>query len=139
MDCHTGQVLRWPLSRSCKATTAAAALVQALITRHGGLARVPMPFLLRSDNGLVFTSRIYTRLVRSYGRRHSTTPHCPQQSGVVECLTRSLKEQCVHRHRFERQRHAMRDVADWIQFYDHRRPHQAIGMKTHAEAYDLAA
>ena len=53
--------------------------------------------LLRSDNGLVFTSRIYTRLVRSYGlRQEFITPHCPQQNGMVEQLIRSLKEQCVH-------------------------------------------
>ena len=70
MDCHTRQVLGWQLSRSGRATTAAAAaLEQALITRYGVLARVPTPFLLRSDNGLVFTSRLYTRLVRSYGPR----------------------------------------------------------------------
>ena len=43
------------------------------------------------------------------------------------------------RHRFESQRHAMRVVGDWIQFYNHRRPHQGLGMKTPAEAYALAA
>lgn len=140
MDCHTRQVLGWQLSRSGKAATGAAALEQALITRYGVLARVPRPFLLRSDNGLVFTSRIYTRLVRSYGlQQEFITPHCPQQNGMVERLIRTLKEQCVHRHRFENQRHAMRVIADWIQFYNHRRPHQALGMKTPAEAYALAA
>lgn len=140
MDCHTRQVLGWQLSRSGKATTAAAALEQALITRYGVLARVPRPFLLRSDNGLVFTSRVYTRMVRSYGlQQEFITPHCPQQNGMVERLIRTLKEQCVHRHRFENQRHAVRVIADWVQFYNHRRPHQALGMKTPAEAYALAA
>lgn len=53
---------------------------QALITRYGTLGRVPIPLLLRSDNGLVFTSRHYTRLVRSYGlRQEFITPLCPQQ------------------------------------------------------------
>ncbi|MBN8214010.1 MAG: transposase, partial [Xanthomonadales bacterium] len=32
-----------------------------------------------------------------------------------------------------------RVISDWIQFYNHRRPHQALGMKTPAEAYALAA
>jgi len=32
----------------------------------------------------------------------------------------------------------MRVIGDWIQFYNHRRPHQALGMKTPAEAYALA-
>ena len=63
----------------------------------------------------------------------------PQQNGMVERLIRTLKEQCVHRHRFETPQHAMRVISDWIQFYNHRRPHQALGMKTPAEGYALAA
>lgn len=140
IDCHTRELLGWQLSRSGKATTAAAALEQALIARFGSLAPVPPPFLLRSDNGLVFTSRAYTRLVRNYGlRQEFITPHCPQQNGMVERLIRTVKEQCVHRHRFESMQHASRVLADWIQFYNHRRPHQALGMKTPAEAYALVA
>ncbi|AWV08079.1 integrase core domain-containing protein [Marilutibacter maris] len=84
------------------AGTAVAALEQAQITRFGTLGRVEEPFLLRSDNGLVFTSRKYTRLVRSYGlKQEFITPHCPQRNGIVERVIRTLKEQCAHRHRFE--------------------------------------
>jgi putative transposase len=140
MDCYTRQLLGWQLSRSGKAKTAEAALEQALIARFGTLGLAPRNFLLRSDNGLVFTSRAYTRLVRSYGlRQEFITPHCPQQNGMVERLIRTLKEQCIHRHRFETQQNASRVIADWIQFYNNRRPHQALGMKTPAEAYALAA
>ena len=42
------------------------ALKHALIARFGSLGRVVAPFLLRSNNGLVFTSRKYTALMRSY-------------------------------------------------------------------------
>lgn len=140
IDCHTRQLLGWHLARSGKASTAVAALEQALITRYGTLGRVPAPFLLRSDNGLVFTSRDYTRLVKSYGlRQEFITPHCPQQNGMVERVIRTIKEQCAHRHRFETLQHASRVIGDWILFYNHRRPHQALGMKTPAEAYALAA
>jgi len=140
MDCHTRELLGWQLSRSGKASTATSALEQALIARFGTLGRVHKPFLLRSDNGLVFTSRDYTRMVRSYGlKQEFITPHCPQQNGMVERVIRTLKEQCVHRHRFETQQHASRVIADWIAFYNHRRPHQALGMKTPAEAHALAA
>lgn len=139
MDCHTRELLGWHLSRSGKATTASSALEQALITRFGTLGRVREPFLLRSDNGLVFTSRSYTALVRSYGlRQEFITPHCPQQNGMIERVIRSLKEQCIHRHRFESLQHASRVVGDWISFYNNRRPHQALGMKTPAEAFALA-
>jgi putative transposase len=140
IDCHTRELLGWQLSRSGRATTAMSALEQALIARFGTLGRVTTPFLLRSDNGLVFTSRAYTRLVRSYGlRQEFITPHCPQQNGMIERVIRTLKEQCVHRHRFETQQHASRVIGEWIRFYNTRRPHQALGMKTPAMAYALAA
>src|SRR3546814_19187484 len=40
IDCHTRQLLGWQLSRSGRATTAAAALEQALITRYGTLGQI---------------------------------------------------------------------------------------------------
>jgi putative transposase len=140
IDCHTRELLGWQLSRSGRATTATAALEQALIARFGSLGRVDRSFLLRSDNGLVFTSSTYTRMVRSYGlRQEFITPHCPQQNGMIERVIRTLKEQCVHRHRFETQQNASRVIGEWIRFYNTRRPHQALGMKTRASAYALAA
>ncbi|WP_241688595.1 DDE-type integrase/transposase/recombinase [Burkholderia pseudomallei] len=63
IDCHTRELLGWHLSRSGRASTASSALEHARIARFGTLGRVPKPFLLRGDNGLVFTSRDYTALV----------------------------------------------------------------------------
>ncbi|MEM9145974.1 MAG: integrase core domain-containing protein, partial [Pseudomonadota bacterium] len=34
--------------------------------------------------------------------------------------------------------HASRAIGDWIAFDNHRRPHQALGMKTPAAAFKLA-
>ncbi|MBL3587851.1 transposase, partial [Rhodovulum sulfidophilum] len=61
------------------------------------------------------------------------------QNGMVERYIRTLKEQCVHRHRFESIQHAMRVIGDWIAFYNHSRPHQALAMRTPVEAFRLAA
>ncbi len=136
IEYSTRQLLGWHLSRTGKASTASAALEQVLITRYGTLGRVQEPFLLRSDNGLVFTSRDYTRLVRSYGlKQEFITPHCPQQNGMVKRVIRTLKEQCVHRYRFKSQTHALRVIADWIAFYNQQRPHQALDMLTPNAAY----
>ncbi|ANC45112.1 integrase core domain-containing protein [Pandoraea pnomenusa] len=54
-------------------------------------------------------------------------------------MIRTLKEQCVHRQRFETIQHAARVIGDWGRFYNHRRQHQALRMKTPAEAFALAA
>lgn len=117
IDCHTRELLGWHLSRSGRACTAGSALEHALIARFGTLGRVPAPFLLRSDNGLVFTSRSYIALVRSYGlRQEFITPHCPQQNGMVERVIRTLKEQCAHRRRFETIQHASRVVGTGYAF-----------------------
>lgn len=61
------------------------------------------------------------------------------ENGQVERVIRTLKEQCIHRHRFETLQHASRVIGDCIRFYNHQRPHQALKMKTPAEAYALAA
>lgn len=96
-----------------------------MIARFGTLGRMPVPFLLLSDRGLVFTSRSSTALVRSYGlRQEFITPHGPGHNGLVERVIRTLKEQCVHRHRFESLQHASRLIGDGIHFYNHRRPHR---------------
>ena len=44
----------------------------------------------------------------------------PERNGMVERLIRTLKEQCVHRHRFETLQHASRAISDWIGFYNTR-------------------
>ena len=140
MDCCTREILGWHLSPSAKAKTAEAALEHALINRFGCLGRVPQTFKLRSDNGLVFCSKTYTSLVKSYGlTQEFITPYTPQQNGMVERLIRTIKEQCIYHHRFENIRNAERIIADWIRFYNEERPHQSLGMKSPSESFKLAA
>ena len=140
MDCCTRELLGWRLSRSAKAKTAEAALEEALINRYGCLGYVRDDLTLRSDNGLVFSSKSYTRLIKSYGiKQEFITPYTPQQNGMIERLIRTVKEQCVHRHRFESLQHATRVIGDWFGFYNNSRPHQALGMKTPRESFMIAA
>lgn len=88
----------------------------------------------------MFTSRSYTALVRGYRlRQEFITPHTPEQNGMVERMIGTLKEECVHRHRLETLQHAGRVIGYWIGFYNHRRPHQTLRMRTPAEAFALAA
>ncbi|MGL6551924.1 DDE-type integrase/transposase/recombinase [Aeromonas jandaei] len=82
ISCHTRELLGWHLSRSGKSKTADAALEQTLITRFGCLGLVTPLFLLRSDNGLVFTSRNYTALVKIYGlQQEYITPYTQGKTG----------------------------------------------------------
>jgi putative transposase len=124
IDRHTRELLGWQLPLSGRATTATAALERALIARFGGLGRVYRSFPLRSDNGLVFTSRARTQLIRSSAlHQEFTTPHCPHQNGMIESVIRTLKEQCMHSHRLETQQHASRTTRERIRPYNTRPPH----------------
>nr|WP_281505941.1 DDE-type integrase/transposase/recombinase [Chromohalobacter nigrandesensis] len=67
IDCCTREILGWRLSDNGSSKTAEAALEEALIYRLGALGRVQQPLALRSDNGLVFSSRHYTGTVKAYG------------------------------------------------------------------------
>jgi len=140
IDRHTRELLGWNLSRSGESKSAESALEQALIARYGCLGKVPTPFLLRLDNGSVFTSRRYTALVKSFGlQQEFITPYTPEQNCMVERASRTLKDECLHRHRFESLQRASRVVGDWIGFYNHRRPHQPLVIRSPAEVYDLSA
>lgn len=69
---------------------------------HDMGGRYQTPFLLRSENGRMFSSRSYTALVKSYGLRQAfITPYSPEHNGMVERVINPLKDQCFHRHRFE--------------------------------------
>ena len=87
-----------------------------------------------------FTSRRYTRTVYRYGTRQEfIRPYTPQQNGMVERLIRSVKEQCLWLHNFASLEEARQALGAWFRYYNEQRPHQALGMKTPREVYQLAA
>ncbi|WP_281281088.1 integrase core domain-containing protein [Peristeroidobacter soli] len=77
--------------------------------------------------------------MRAHGlRQEFITPHSPEQNGMVWRVIRTLKDYCMHRHRFETLQHASRVIRDWICFHENCRPHQSLGVRTPAEAFKLA-
>ncbi|MFO8045848.1 MAG: DDE-type integrase/transposase/recombinase, partial [Halomonas sp.] len=102
IDCCTRELFGWRLSDNGSSKTAEAALEVALAHRFGALGRIHQPLALRSDNGLVFSSRHYTATVKAYGlTQEFAMPYTPEQNGLVERFFRSLKEEGIWQHRFE--------------------------------------
>ena len=94
MDCHTREALGWRLSPTGNAKAAEAALEEALIARYGALGRAQDAIILRSDNGLVFTSKHFTKTVYQYGlKQEFIRPHTPQQNGMI--VTVQTKTVCT--------------------------------------------
>ena len=132
IDCYDRTIVGWRLSRSGIANVAAAALEEALRSRQINMAgSVPV---LRSDNGLVFRAKVFVKVARRHGvQQEYITPYTPQQNGMIERFFLTLKQECVWLHRFESRDHAFRVVAEWLDRYDTKRPHSALGYQTPKE------
>lgn len=104
------------------------------------MGKISRQFLGKLDNRPAPASQRNTALIRSHGLKQAfITPRCPQQKGMVERAIRTLKDQCIHPQRFCSIRHAARAPGDRVTFCNHRRPHQALDMKTPAKAFPSAA
>jgi len=80
---------------------------------------VPGKLVLRSDNGLVFTSGRYTTTVKAYElSQEFITPY------TLERFIRTLKEECLWQHGFESLAQAREVIRSWIRYYNLERPHQ---------------
>ena len=90
--------------------------------------------ILRSDNGLVFGARSFTKVTGRFGVfQEYITPYTPEQNGMIERFFRTLKESCVWLHRFKDQDDAFDKIADWICMYNTWRPHSALNYDAPAE------
>ncbi|SUA55829.1 IS2 transposase TnpB [Oligella urethralis] len=140
MDCHTRELLGWSLSPKGDAKAAEAALEEALIYRSGSLMAPRERIVLRSDNGLVFTPKLYTKAAKRYGfEQEFIRPHTPQQNGLVERFIRTVKTECVEQHNWQSVEEAKRCLDLWFKYYNEERPHQALKMKTPSMIYQQLA
>ena len=102
--------------------TQGAKAVPAWKCRSAVTDRFPISFLLRSDNGLVFTNRNYIRVVRSYGLRQKfITPHAHSRMHSQALGSGHRKTMCVPpplRNLATRDA----DISYWVHFYSYRQP-----------------
>ena len=97
-----------------------------------------VPEVFNSDQGTQFTSESFTSVLKDAGVRISMDGVGRAYDNIfVERLWRSLKHEEVYLHDYEMMYQAQRGVGGWFEFYDHRRPHQALGYRTPAEVYGV--
>lgn len=116
------------------------ALVLAM-RRHG------VPEQILTDNGKVFTGRfgpgtgevLFDRICRENGIKHLlTAPRSPTTTGKVERFHRTLKDELVRGVVFDSVADAQSQIDSWVEYYNHQRPHQGIGMVAPVQRFRLA-
>src|SRR5690606_31701329 len=94
------------------------------------------PEILNSDQGSQFTSPAYTQLVEGAGVRLSMDGRGRALDNVfTERLWRSLKYEEVYLKDYHTPREARQSIAAYFEYYNNRRPHQALGYQTPAAVY----
>ena len=131
MDWHSRKVLAWRLSNSMDADFCVEALKDAL-ARHG------RPEIFNTDQGSQFTSGAWIDVLTDAKIRISMDGKGRWiDNRMIERLWRSLKYECVYLHAWETGSQARAGVRNWMEFYNHRRPHKALGGRPPAVVYSL--
>nr|WP_239059647.1 IS3 family transposase [Ruegeria sp. PrR005] len=131
MDWHTRKVLAWRISNTLEADFCVEALNEAI-------ARFGPPEIMNTDQGSQFTSFAWTDRLRRSGVRISMDGKGRFLDNIfVERLWRSLKYECVYLHAWETGSEAKAGVGKWIEFYNRKRPHSALGGRPPAVVYWL--
>ena len=116
--------LAWRLSNTMDLSFCLAALGEAL-------ARFGRPEIFNTDQGSQFTSAAFTGALAEAGVAISMDGRGRWMDNVfIERLWRSLKYEDVYLKGYADGHEARRGIAEWIAFYNHRRPHQALADRT---------
>ncbi len=129
MDWHSRKVLAWRLSNTQDTAFCVEALDEA-IERYG------CPEIFNTDQGSRFTSTAWTSVLKHHGVRISMDGKGQWMDNVfIERVWCSLKYECVYLNAFQDFKDTDLHIRDWMEYYNNRRPHSALGDLTSGEVY----
>src|SRR6516165_708837 len=124
IDWASRAVLAWRLSNTMDTTFCVSALEEAL-------ARFGKPEIFNTDQGSQFTSAVFTGRLAAAEIQISMDGRGRWMDNVfIERLWRSLKYEDIYLKGYADVHEAKHGIADWVTFYNHRRPHQALANQT---------
>jgi len=124
IDWYSRRVLAWRLSNTMESSFCVEALREAL-------ERFPKPEIFNTDQGSQFTAEVFTGALRSSGITISMDGKGRCIDNVfVERVWRSLKYEEVFLHAYDDLDEARAGIGRYFEFYNFKRPHQALGYQT---------
>jgi len=129
MDWYSRKVLSWQISNTLEVTFCLAALQEAM-TCYG------TPEIFNSDQGSQFTSNSFTTCLKGAGVQISMDGRGRCFDNIfIERLWRSLKYELIYLMAFEDGIHLNKEVRKWFEWYNRKRPHQALDYRTPEVVY----
>jgi len=137
MDDYSRFILAWKLQKDMSANSFIEVVQEAVDAT--GMTDVPVENRTRllSDNGAGYISRAFRGYLNLVGIRHIlAAPFHPQTNGKVERYQQSLKR-VVNQLPYELPSQLEKAIADFVDYYNYRRYHKALGDVTPADVlYD---
>jgi putative transposase len=133
MDDHSRFILAWKLQKDMSANSLIEVVQEAVDAT--GMTDVPVEDRTRllSDNGAGYVSRTFREYLSLVGIEHIlAAPYHPQTNGKVERYQQSLKRE-VNQLPYEFPGQLERAIADFVDYYNYRRYHKALGNVTPAD------
>jgi putative transposase len=133
MDDYSRFILGYKLQKDMAANSLIEVVQQAVDAT--GMTEVPVKNRARllSDNGAGYVSRAFRDYLNLVGIGHIlAAPYHPQTNGKVERYQQSLKRE-VNQLPYELPSHLEKAIADFVDYYNYRRYHKALGNVTPAD------
>jgi transposase InsO family protein len=133
MDDYSRFILGWKLQKDMSANSLIEVVQESVDAT--GMTDVPVENRTRllSDNGAGYVSRAFRDYLHLVGIGHIlAAPFHPQTNGKVERYQQSLKRE-VNQLPYELPSQLERAIADFVDYYNHRRYHKALGDVTPAD------
>ncbi len=129
MDWYSRKVLAWRLSNTMTADFCVEALEEAL-------ARFGPPEIFNTDQGSQFTSQAFTSTLKTAGVAISMDGKGRWMDNVfIERLWRTVKYEEIYLRAYDTVTEASAGIGWYLDFYNARRTHQALGRLTPDEVY----
>ena len=129
IDWHSRLIVGWALSD----TLAAAPIIEAL---SRAMELYGTPCIINSDQGGQFTSDAYIDLLNAKGIRQSMDGKARWVDNVIiERWFRSLKAEYIYINEYASPRDLRAGIEEYIQDYNHIRPHQSLDQKSPATVF----
>jgi putative transposase len=133
IDCYTKAVIGWAMDDNYRTP-----LISAAIRMAARNHELKPGAIFHSDRGSNYTSAEFAATLRDLNIRQSVgrTGIC-YDNAMAESFFAALKNERVHRTQYPTHRHAINDVARYIELrYNSKRLHSALAYKTPNEVYD---
>jgi len=133
IDCGCRTWLEDEVTTSPDTEAALRPVERALAAEFGGPAGVPDGFEIRTDQGSVYTSKLFANVERAWGFKHTYAPvGRPTGNAVAERIIKTLKEECLWLRDWKNAAEVRAAIAVWRVGYNEQRPHQALEWETPA-------